>query len=378
MPCCHLEQWGDNGVADSYGAGSAGAEQPPLTVLAHSLRMAPMPSPKQMVSFYDPDQFEEFVKEWVPALDAKYVLVERHGGSGDHGVDVAGYLSHKRLEGQWHNYQCKRYAAALSWGTAAGEIRKMFVAAAAGAFTVPTRYVFVAPIISRSLPRQFAKPTECRTKFLQELSTTRDKLVTALTDEQRRAVEELAANTDFAMFECVDLDEMLELHKTTPHYVDRFPYAPFDQGPQQMIPPPQHRDDEARYVQRLVDVYCERFPGAISGLDDVPAVEEADEHLKRQREAFYAAEAVRVFARDATQPAYFERVKKDVYDIVVEVAARSYPDGWERHGAVMAVAGTVQLTPTVLTPFVETNARKGVCHHLANEDRLTWCREGEK
>ncbi len=179
---------GDGRVSDSSGAGPAGAEQPPLTVLAHSLRMAPMPSPKQMVSFYDPDQFEEFVKEWVPALDTKYVLVERHGGSGDHGVDVAGYLSHKRLEGQWHNYQCKRYTAALSWGTAAGEIRKMFVAAAAGAFTVPTRYVFVAPIISRSLPRQFAKPTECRTKFLQELSTTRDKLVTALTDDQRRAV----------------------------------------------------------------------------------------------------------------------------------------------------------------------------------------------
>lgn len=365
-------------MSDSSGAGPAGAEQPPLTVLAHSLRMAPMPSPKQMVSFYDPDQFEEFVKEWVPALDTKYVLVERHGGSGDHGVDVAGYLSRKRLEGQWHNYQCKRYTAALSWGTAAGEIRKMFVAAAAGAFTVPTRYVFVAPIISRSLPRQFAKPTECRTKFLQELSTTRDKLVTALTDDQRRAVADLAADTDFAMFECVDLDEMIELHKNTPHYVDRFPYAPFGQGPRQMVPPPQHREDEARYVQHLVDVYREHFPSSVSNLEDVPTIEEASEHLKRQREAFYAAESVRVFARDATHPAYFERVKKDVYDIVVEVAARSYPDGWERHGAVMAVAGALQLTPTVLTPFVETNARKGVCHHLANEDRLTWCREGEK
>ncbi len=102
-------------MSNSYSAGSAGAEPPLLlTVLAPSLRMAPMPSPKQMVSFYDPDQFEEFVKEWVPALDSRYVLVERHGGSGDHGVDVAGYLSQQRLEGPWHNYQCKRYAAALS------------------------------------------------------------------------------------------------------------------------------------------------------------------------------------------------------------------------------------------------------------------------
>lgn len=42
-----------------------------------------------MVSLiYGPDEFEEFAKEWVPALDTKYVLVERHGGSGDHGIDV--------------------------------------------------------------------------------------------------------------------------------------------------------------------------------------------------------------------------------------------------------------------------------------------------
>ncbi|OKJ70200.1 hypothetical protein AMK31_37100 [Streptomyces sp. TSRI0107] len=369
---------GDGGVSDSRNEGPKGAQPPPLTVLPPTLRMAPMPSPKQMVTFYDPDQFEEFVKEWVPALDAKYVLVERHGGSGDHGIDVAGYLSRERLEGPWHNYQCKRYAAAVTWATAAQEMRKMFVAAAAGEFTVPTRYVFVAPIISRSLPRQFAKPIECRAKFLQELATTKDKLVTRLTDDQRSAVRDLAAATDFAMFECVDLDEMLELHKTTPHWADRFPFAPFDQGPMEMVPPPQYSADETRYVERLVDVYRERYPGTIDSLEHVPSVQEADEHLKRQRVAFYAAEALRVFARDATKPAYFERVKQDVYDIVVEVAARSYPDGWERHGAVMEAAGTVQLTPTALVPFVEPKARKGVCHHLANEERLTWCREGEK
>ncbi|WP_406129042.1 hypothetical protein OHQ89_46330 [Streptomyces canus] len=340
--------------------------------------MASMPSPKKIVSFYDPDEFEEFTKEWVPALEPQYVLVERHGGSGDHGIDVAGYLSRQRLEGEWHNYQCKRYADAVAWATAAKEMRKMFVAAAAGEFTVPTRYVFVAPRFSRPLPRQFAKPTECRAKFLQELSTTKDKIVVDLTGEQRRAVEELVAGTDFAMFECIDLDEMLAQHKTTSHWLERFPHAPFDRGPQEMLPPPQHRDDEARYVQRLIDVYRERYPGTINSLEEVAGVEETDEHLKRQRVAFYAAEALRVFARDATTPAYFERVKKDVHSTVVETAARSYPDGWERLAAVLTVAGTVQLTQTVLAPFVEPEARKGVCHHLANENRLTWCREGEK
>ncbi|MGW7520428.1 ABC-three component system protein [Streptomyces sp. NPDC054796] len=344
-------------------------------MLPATLRMAPVPTPKQLVSFYDPDEFEVFVKEWVPALEGRYTLVERHGGTGDHGIDVAGYLSRERLEGSWHNYQCKRYSSAVTWSVAAGEIRKMFVAAAAGHFAVPTRYIFVAPKISRSLPRLFATPTECREKFCAELSVTGDALVTGLADDRRRAVEDLAAATDFAMFECVDLDEMLALHRTTPHWAERFPHAPLERGPAVMIPPPQHGEEETRYIQHLVDVYRERYPEVIDGLEQVGEVAEADGHLKRQRVAFYAAESLRVFARDAAGPAYFERVMEDVYDIVVEVADRSHPDGWERHGAVTSVAGTVQLTPTVLTPFVGPKARKGVCHHLANEDRLVWCRE---
>ena len=356
---------------------SVSAGPPQMTVLPHTLRMAPMPSPKQIVPFYDPDEFEEFVKEWVPALERKYLLVERHGGSGDHGIDVAGYLSPQRLEGEWHNYQCKRYSSALTWSTAAQEMRKMFIAAAAGHFTIPIRYVFVAPRIARSLPRQLAKPTDSRDKFLQELATTKDKIVADLTDEQRDVIKDLAARTDFSIFECI-LNEMLELHSTTPHWASRFPYAPLDRGPQELVPPQKHGETETRYVQQLVDVYQERYPDAIGNLDEVSGVPEADAHLKRQREAFYAAEALRVFACDSTMPIYFERLMQDVYDIVIEVAEQNYPDGWERHGAVTVAAGSVQLTPTILTPFIQPKARKGVCHHLANENRLTWCKRGKE
>lgn len=65
---------------------------------------------------YGPDQFEEFVKEWVPTQGAKYDLVERQGGAGDHGIDVAGFLTQAKLEGEWHNYQCKQYRRDLSQG----------------------------------------------------------------------------------------------------------------------------------------------------------------------------------------------------------------------------------------------------------------------
>ena len=364
-------------MLDPHEAQSAGVQPSALTVLPHTLRMAPMPPPKKIVPFYEPDEFEEFVKEWVPALDAKYILVERHGGSGDHGVDVAGYKSPQKLQGDWHNYQCKRYSSALTWATAVQEMRKMFVAAAAGHFKVPTRYVFVAPVISRSLPRQLSNADATRDRFLLELATAREKFVTDLTDEQREAVKDLAAATEFSLFECVDLDEMLELHKTTPHWIERFPHAPLTRGPQALVPPEQHGEVETRYVQHLLDVYREKYPDVISNLEQVAGVARADEHLKRQREAFYAAESLRVFARDATAPGYFERLMDDVYDIVIEVAECTYRDGWERHAKVTTAAGSVQLTPTILTPWVQPNARRGVCHHLANEDRLIWCRKGE-
>ncbi|MCZ4120242.1 ABC-three component system protein [Streptomyces sp. H39-S7] len=365
-------------MQDPQETAPAEGDPPPLTVLPHTLRMAPVPSPKQLVPFYDPDEFEVFVKEWVPALDTRYTLVERHGGSGDHGIDVAGYLSAHRLEGQWHNYQCKRYSAALTWSTAAQEMRKMFVAAAAGHFTVPTRYVFVAPKIARSLPRLLAKPTDSKERFLQDLATAKEKVMSDLLPHELAAVKTLAAAADFSMFECVDLDEMLELHSTTAHWAERFPHAQLAHGPQVILPPDEHGENEHRYVQCLLDVYREKFPDQISTLQQVPDVADADEHLKRQREAFYTAEALRLFARDATTPAYFEQVKQDVYDIVVEVAVCAYPNGWERHGAVTTAASAVHLTPTVLTPYVQPKARKGVCHHLANDNRLTWCQKEEQ
>ncbi|GGQ97292.1 hypothetical protein GCM10010280_51280 [Streptomyces pilosus] len=356
------------------GSGETGT--PPLTLTGPQLQFPAMPTPKKVVFSYDPDEFEDFVKEWVPALNTKYVRVERHGGSGDHGIDVAGYLTPQGLEGDWHNYQCKHYGDPLTWSKAAPEMRKMFAAAVRGHFTVPKRYVFVAPMIGRSLVRLFAKPSDTRRDFLEDLKSTRDDVITSLSNAQREAVEKLAEGTDFSMFETVDMDEMIALHRTTPHWATRFP-QPQVARPQIMVPPPEHGPDEARYVQQLLDVYRERWGDTTSSLEQVAEHRQASEHLRRQREAFYSAESLRLFARDASPEGHFEAVLDDVFDIVVEVADGIYSLGWERLQAVLNSAGQVELTETILTKYVRPLDRKGVCHHLANEDRLTWCQEGD-
>ncbi|MCX4753470.1 ABC-three component system protein [Kitasatospora purpeofusca] len=353
-----------------------GLPAPTLVLAGPAMHFPAMPSPEQIVFTYDPDQFEVFVKEWVPALNEEYVRVSRHGGTGDHGIDVAGYLTPQGLEGDWHNYQCKRYKGPVSWSVAAAEIRKMFAGAALGHFITPTQYIFVAPQISRSLRQDFDRPSATRTKFLDELARTTDPIITRLTPEARRKVDDLAADTEFSIFSAIDLGTMIEQHKKTPHWVTRFP-PERRQRPAIMQPPPEHATKEAQYVQKLVQVYAERWGEPASTLEQAAAHGVAGAHLRRQREAFYSAESLRRFARDAYPEGHFEAILDDIDAIVGDIAAGPFKSGWERMDKVITEAGSVQLTETVLTCYVRPLDRKGVCHHLANEDRLTWCEGGE-
>ncbi|WP_371799095.1 restriction endonuclease [Streptomyces sp. NBC_01707] len=335
-----------------------------------------MPSPKKIVFGYDPDEFEEFVKEWIPALNPLYVRVERHGGSGDHGIDVAGYRTPQGLEGPWDNYQCKRYKSALSWSTASAEMRKMFAGVVLGHFILPTQYVFVAPAIARSLRQTLAKPSEARASFLRGLSGTTDEVITKLTADQQLRVAELAEHTDFAMFVPVDMDQMLAQHKTTPLWATRFSDE-LRERPGIMQPPEQHDPGEARYVQQLMQVYAERWGDTADTLDRIAQHSKAGEHMHRQRVAFYSAESLRRFARDAYPDGHFDAVLDDVHVVAVEVSDRRFELGWDRLQAVLAAAaGAAGLTETVLSRYVRPLDRVGVCHHLANDNRLTWCEEG--
>ncbi|MFF3731094.1 ABC-three component system protein [Streptomyces sp. NPDC002476] len=357
-------------------AEAGGDDSPKLRLSGAGLHFPSLPSPKKMVFAYDPHEFESFVEEWVPALETRYVRVERHGGAGDHGVDVAAYLTPQAMEGEWHSYQCKHYGDALTWSKAAPEIRKLFKAVVQGHYTLPSRYIFAAPIIGRSLVRQFAKPSDTRAKFLSELISTRDPVIASLGPDERAAVTDLAQSTDFSMFEPVDMDEMLDLHRTTRHWADRFG-QPLPPRPQIMSPPAKHTPIEARYVQKLLDAYREEWGDKADTLDRVAEHSDAREHLNRQRVAFYSAESLRLFARDATPEGHFQAVLDDVHTIVVEVADGRHPNGLERLRAVLTAAGQVALTETILAKQVRPLDRKGVCHHLANEDRLTWCQGGK-
>ena len=99
------------------------AKSSPVT--AATVIHGPLIPPQQQLLLYSPDQWEGFVQEWAHyCLKKQYRQVQRFTGSGDRGIDVAGFADDQRLLGAWDNYQCKHYDHALTPGYILGRSGK--------------------------------------------------------------------------------------------------------------------------------------------------------------------------------------------------------------------------------------------------------------
>lgn len=334
-------------------------------------------TPQQQLHFYSSDEWEAFIREWVGGLAESYVQVKRLGGSGDRGVDVAAFKTDQGLEGAWDCFQGKHYAEPLAPSDAYPEILKVFLGVLDDYYQMPDSYFFFAPkACGTTLNRLLSKPTELRQKFIEQLS--KDKgCAAALSSDLRDRVRELAKTTDFSLFKSVELLDALETHRGTAYYASRFG-APLPGRPAVDPPPDQISEDETRYVAQLLEVYTEQAPHEQFDHDKLAGHPGYGDHFKRQRFAFYSAEALRVYARDSVPDGTFEALQDDMRSGVIEVAELSHPSGMDRLAKVLTTAIQVQLDRhAALLGRSGPDDRKGICHQLANDDRLTWVRRSD-
>ncbi|MFD5864652.1 ABC-three component system protein [Agromyces sp. NPDC127015] len=340
---------------------------------ALGLGSGPPVPPEHRVYFYDPDQWEQFILEWAHSLHPEYIQVKRIGGSGDQGIDIAGFLSDDHLEGEWDCYQAKHYVDALTPATAYAEMLKMFGHVCLDHYTLPRKYFFVAPRgAGPTLNRLISHPTELKEKFLQAISDGTPQ-VAGVAIDTLAAVRKLAERTDFSMFTATQLTELLTGHAKTRYHAFRFGTALPQRGPVD-APPAELETSEARYVEELMRVYREATGSADMSVADLPDHADHSSHFQRQRRAFYSAEALRMYARDSVPPGTFDRLVDHMHEGVIEVAEADYQTGRERLTAVLTQATNVQLDSQRLVEITGPEDRRGVCHHLANDDRLKWVR----
>jgi len=130
---------------------------------------------------------------------------------------------------------------------------------------------------------------------------------------------------------------------------------------------------ESRYVTQLLGAYAEHTGTPVSDVSSLSS-QTLKGHFHRQREAFYQAESLRVFARDTVPLGTFESLQQDIFDGVIDTHDATHVDGYEKVCAVTKAAREVQITANALITCTKPKDRDGICHQLVNEERLRWAK----
>jgi hypothetical protein len=319
------------------------------------------------------ERLEAFVNDWLSVRTRDYNCCERWSGSGDMGRDVVGYVTENRHEGDWDNFQCKQLNTRLSEASAFLELGKIFMHAAAGEYSLPRAYIFVAPKgVVRNVQTFVAHPERfrlaCKSKWNEFCAP---HLVENKTIPLSPQIEAKIAEFNFKKLQALDASKLIDDVSIKPVLVRWFGddpgEAPRGFAPTSVAP------EESSYISQLVEAYGERVGTAFAGALDVLADPLWGDHLRDQRTRFFEAAAFKRHYRDSTFPDILDAFTEDIYHGVIETHRQTHPDTLTRVNEVMKEAKNVA-TSGVLAQYGRVPVKQGICHHFANEGRLPWKR----
>lgn len=343
----------------------------------------PIP-PVRLLQIMQPSDWECFAEEWLSYHKTKgiYASIKRFSGPGDLGLDVIAFTAAEGFAKPWDSFQCKHYDHALTPTDIYGEIGKVIYHSfhRTPPFNqdcrVPRRHVFIAPIgVGITLGRLLKDPV----RFKDEVRAKWDshcvpaigaRIKAPLTGDFLVYFDSF----DFSIFEDRTAVELIEEHAQTVFHAARFGGGlPPREEPS--APPAEPTDVESLYLRKLLDAYGDHLGKPVANRDELAPHHGLEEHYKRQRVLFYSAESLRNFARDRTPPHTFDCLQDDVYHGVIDICEASHSDALVRLRNTVTTAGQLDVSGNALAGVTRVTDKQGVCHQLANDDRLTWTKQ---
>ena len=156
------------------------------------------------------------------------------------------------------------------------------------------------------------------------------------------------------------------------------------QKPISLQPPKRIDSDEMVYVKELFEVYQEYSGEKITKPKDLDANPKLRNHFDRQRKDYYKAETIHRALRDTVcldEKDYFEPLKDEMYDGVIDTRDQDYENGYSRLNSVMSQAVNVPLSNNmrnITLDWVGAGEKKGLCHMLVSDNRMKWVDDDEK
>lgn len=326
---------------------------------------------RDILAMNDSD-LERFVDDWIGRKKEKYVGGdERFSGPGDLGRDVVGYQTTKKHDGPWDNFQCKQLRKTLLEADAIKELGKIFFHSSQGRYSLPSRYVFVAPRgVTRAVIELIAHPSRWKARVLEKWDEWCAKRIV---DNQRvpldAAIRERIDTFNFNSISALDAYKMLKDPDIRPVLVQWFGEDPGD-APVGVVPDNIQKEEQP-FINQLIEAYCERHGSSLANVNAVSAHAECGEHLRLQRTRYFDAASFKRYYRDNTPTEYLFTFENDVYYGVIERYRESHSDAVSRVDRVMSQAAVVAPSG-VLGRYARVTVKQGMCHHFANEGRLKW------
>ena len=327
------------------------------------------------------DGWEEFTEEWLSfhRTNGMYQSIKRSSGPGDLGLDVVAFTAEEGFAKPWDSYQCKHYKHALTPGDVYGEIGKIIYHSFMRtppfnqSCRVPQHHVFIAPFgVGITLGRLLKDPgrlkEEVRTKWESHCASAIGAGIEAPLKGEFLAYFDAF---DFAIFDDRTAAELVKEHAQTVFHAARFGGGlPLRGEPD--TPPAEPTEAESLYLRKLLDAYGDHLGQPVAACEELAPHSKLEGHYNRQRVLFYSAESLRNFARDRTPSPTFDSLQKDVYNGVIDICEAAYSDALERLRKAVSAAGQLDVSGNALGGVTKVADKQGICHQLANDDRLTW------
>ena len=343
----------------------------------------PIPAVR-LLQVMSPDDWEAFTEEWLSFHKTKgtYQSIKRFSGPGDLGLDIVAFTAAEGFAKPWDSYQCKHYDHALTPTDVYGEIGKIIFHSFQRtppfnqACRVPGRHVFISPFgVGITLGRLLRDPI----RFKEDVRAKWEShcvpaigigIKAALTGEFLTYFDSF----DFSIFDDRTAVELVEEHAQTVFHAPRFGGGLPARG-ESDAPPAEPTETESIYLRKLLDAYGDHLGKPVTDREQLVPYSELEGHYKRQRVLFYSAESLRNFARDRTPPRTFDSLQDDVYNGVIDICEASHSDALERLRKTVSAAGQLDVSGNALVGVTKIADKQGICHQLANDDRLKWMKQ---
>ncbi|MEP7165203.1 MAG: ABC-three component system protein [Ferruginibacter sp.] len=348
--------------------------QPSNSVYNDTVRNGPTILPQKIIASYENKEWELFIEECTQNLKTLYQDVKRTGGAGDMGIDIAGFKTAKDFKGNWDNYQCKHYDHALYPSDIVLELGKLCYYTYIKEYSVPDNYFIVAPHgIGTSLSKLLrGKYEDLKKLVIQDWAKKIEKEITSTKDIKLEGdLLKHVQNFDFSIIKDVTVLRLLEIHRQTPYYHTRFPGGlPIRPVPDQ--PPSNISQREAVYIRKLLDAYGEYLNLQSCDFTHADGDPVLKKHLQKSRIQFYCAESLHKFSRDYLPPGEFERLQDSFFEGIENIIIAEHKNGFERVKSAIQESYKIQIDSHPLKERMDLPDRAGICHQLANSNRLKW------